>query len=210
MPDQPPSTKLAGLVLAGGRGLRMQAAVPKPLLRLGARTLLDHVLDRLPPPIFPVLISANRPEAFAAFGLPVLGDRVGGFAGPLAGLEAAAAFLGERHQPVTHLMMLPGDTPFLPAELVPRLQAGAGDKARVASRAGALQPTVTLWPMAALAALPAFLDGPGKHSIRRFLEQVGFEEVVFGDQPGAPGGDPFFNVNTPEDLALAVAADTKR
>ena len=200
---------VAGLILAGGRGSRMAAEVPKPLLRLGERTLLEHVLARLTVSIGPVLLSAND-EAFAELGLPVLRDRIEGFAGPLAGLDSAAAFLAERHPSVTHLLMLPGDTPFLPLDLVARMREACGEKARVARHAGALQPTVTLWPTAALGALESFLAEAQKHSIRGFLEVTGFEPVDFGADAHAPGGDPFFNVNTPADLALARSAFARR
>ena len=200
---------VAGLILAGGRGSRMAADVPKPLLRLGERTLLEHVLARLTASIVPVLLSAND-EAFAEFGLPVLRDRIEGFAGPLAGLDSAAAFLAAQHSSVTHLLMLPGDTPFLPLDLVARMLEACGEKARVARHAGALQPTVTLWPTAALGGLPTFLAEAQKHSIRGFLEVVGFEPVDFGVDAHAPGGDPFFNVNTPADLALARSAFARR
>ena len=202
---------VAGLVLAGGRGARMQAAVPKPLLRLGDRTLLEHVLTRLPPATAPVILSANDADAFASFGLPVIPDRLAGFAGPLAGLDAAAAHLARHHPGITHLLMLPGDTPFLPSDLLPRLWSAPGTGgARVAAHAGALQPTVALWPMTALAALPGFLARSRHHAIRAFLDEIGFQAVEFPPSAEAPGGDPFFNVNTPADLDLARAADARR
>ena len=207
---QTASPIVAGLILAGGRGSRMAADVPKPLLQLGPLTLLEHVLARLRAAIAPVLLSANDAGAFAGFGLPIVRDRIDGFAGPLAGLDAAAACLAERHPDVTHLLMLPGDTPFLPDNLVERMLEALGDRARVARHAGALQPTVTLWPMAALGTLQSFLAGAEKHSIRGFLETVGFEPVDFDADARAPGGDPFFNVNTPADLVLAQTAVTQR
>jgi molybdopterin-guanine dinucleotide biosynthesis protein A len=201
---------VAGLILAGGRGSRMAAAAPKPLLRLGERTLIEHVLARLTSGIAPVLLSANDAEAFAGFGLPVVQDRIGGYAGPLAGLDAAAAYLAKRHPALTHLLMLPGDTPFLPRDLAARMLEAPNGRARVARHAGALQPTVTLWPTAALAALPGFLATAEKHSILGFLDLIGLVPVDFDRDARAPGGDPFFNVNTPADLALARAFDTHR
>lgn len=198
---------IAGLVLAGGRGTRMGTALPKPLVRLGGRPLLAYVLDAFPAGVAPVVISANEPEAFAAFGLPVVADRVGGFAGPLAGLDAAAAWLAERHPDIPHLLVLPGDTPFLPADLASRMTAAPCERPRVARYRRALQPTVALWPMAALAGLPAFLERGERLSIRAFLETTGFDPVDFpetaGDGEDDGARDPFQNVNTPADLAAA-------
>lgn len=202
--------KVAALILAGGRGARMGAAVPKPLLRLGSLTLLDHVLARLGAETAPVLLSANDADAFAGTGLTLIPDRIGGFAGPLAGLDAAAAYLGAHHPGVTHLLTVPGDTPFLPSDLVSRLMAGPAGLACVARHAGALQPTVAVWPTASLDGLPGFLSAPGKHAIRGFLDLIGFAAIDFPDDDGAPGGDPFFNVNTPEDLAAASSFEASR
>ena len=205
-----PPGSVAGLILAGGRGTRMGAGVPKPLLLLGARTLLAHVRARLTPAIAPVLLSANDADAFADTGMPVIADRVRGFAGPLAGLDAAAAFLSAHAPPATHLLMLPGDTPFLPPDLVPRMLEERRGAVRVARYAGVLQPTVTLWPLAVLNDLGGFLGSPGKHAIRGFLDQTGFDPVDFPSDDAAPGGDPFFNVNTPLELALARSAEARR
>jgi molybdopterin-guanine dinucleotide biosynthesis protein A len=197
--------RIAALVLAGGRGSRMGAATEKPLLRLGDRPLIAHVLDRVPSGAHPVLISANRPEAYAGLALPVLADRLAGHRGPLAGLDAAAAFLADASATVTHLLVLPGDTPFLPSDLAERLMEERSPLPRIASHRGRLQPTVGLWPLRCLAALPAYLAGSGNGSIRGFLDTVGFRAVDFPDVADAPGGDPFCNVNTPEDLAAARA-----
>ena len=195
----------AGLVLAGGRGSRMGGGAEKPLLSLDGRTLAEHVLDRLIGVASPILISANRSEAYAGLGFPVLEDRLAGHRGPLAGLDAAAAFLAGHEGEISHLLVLPGDTPFLPRDLAERLMRADAKLPRIARHRGHLQPTVGLWPLASLALLPAHLAGEGNGSIRGFLDAVGFAPVDFPDEAGAPGGDPFFNVNTPADLAAAQA-----
>ncbi|MFD2237288.1 molybdenum cofactor guanylyltransferase [Aureimonas populi] len=194
----------AAVILAGGAGSRMGAPVPKPLLDLAGRPILAHVIERLRPFCAPLLLSANEPAPFAGLGLPILPDLRAGRAGPLAGLEAAAAFLSARRDTATHLLCLAGDTPFLPANLVARLCEGAGDRPRIALCLGRRHPTASLWPRATLAALGPYLDEPGaKGSFFQFLTKSGHEEVVFPPSRTAPEGDPFFNVNTPDDLAKA-------
>ena len=101
------NAEICGLVLAGGQGRRM-GGVDKGLQPLQGRPLMQHVIDRLRPQVGSVLINANQNLAlYAEFGCHVVPDRVGGFAGPLAGLDAG--------------LHAPCDSPFLPDDLVTRL-----------------------------------------------------------------------------------------
>lgn len=76
------------VVLAGGKSSRMGGG-DKALLQLGGRPLLDHVLERLRPQVAEIVLNANDPGRFAAFGLPVVADRLAGQMGPLAGIHAS-------------------------------------------------------------------------------------------------------------------------
>lgn len=92
-----------GLILAGGLARRL-GGVDKPLLRLGDRTLLDHIVERLRPQCSAGLVlSANGdPARFAGFDGPILPDGIPGHPGPLAGILAALDFAaehGSRHAP---------------------------------------------------------------------------------------------------------------
>ena len=124
---------ITGVILAGGEGRRL-GGVDKGLQQLHGRPLVRWVLEGLAPQVGRVLISANRNlPRYAAFGYPVLPDRIPGFAGPLAGLHAALA------QAATPLVAsVPCDSPFLPADLVQRLYAALlADEAELAvARAG--------------------------------------------------------------------------
>lgn len=191
------AVSVAALVLAGGRGSRLGAAVPKPLVRLKGRALLDHVLDAIPADARPVFLNTNESKGFEAYGLPILRDVRPDFPGPLAGIEAVARSGLLEAAGASHLLVLPGDTPFLTRALLQPLVAARGTVPRVARHAGHLQPTVALWPLPALAGLSAFLDTPGRHAIRAYLEGTGFEPFDI------EGDDAFLNVNTPADLEMA-------
>ena len=79
---------IVGLLLAGGLSRRMGGG-DKALRRLGDRTLLDHVIDRMRPQVAALVLNANGdPARFAGIGLPVASDSVPDFAGPLAGILA--------------------------------------------------------------------------------------------------------------------------
>ncbi|GGD86747.1 molybdenum cofactor guanylyltransferase [Aureimonas endophytica] len=197
--------RVAAVILAGGRGSRLSADRPKPLVELRGRPLVAHVLDRLALPFAPILISAADPAAFAGLDLPIVSDRVPDFQGPLAGLDAAAAFLRREEPGATHLLSLPGDTPFLPPDIAARLGAAGGEGPRLASFAGRLQPVAALWPLPALDELADHLSTASDRSLLGFAHRFGFEDIPFAPSAEAPRGDPFFNVNTPEELAEARA-----
>ena len=134
-------TGCIGVILAGGLARRMGGG-DKPLLEIGGRPILQHVIDRLKPQCGLLTINANGdPARFARFGLPVVADSVDGFAGPLAGVLAGMDFGAARG--AAHVLTAPGDTPFLPADLVSRLEGLSaaftlGDRVLVAGRAVAI------------------------------------------------------------------------
>lgn len=197
---------IAGLVLAGGRSTRM-GGNDKALLRLGGRRLIDRVAARLAPQVCRLAISANGdPERFGLPGVAILPDTLPGSLGPLAGvlagLEWAAALPG-----VTGLVTVATDTPFLPTDLADRLAAARSGRDRlvVAASAGRVHPVDALWPVAAAADLRRFLEAGDTYKAMRFIEKIGYSAVSF-EPVDLPGGavDPFFNVNTREDLAAAA------
>lgn len=177
------------VILAGGEARRMGGG-DKVLTPLAGRPMLAHILDRLAGQVGRIAVSANGdPARFAGFGLDVLSDEEAG-QGPLAGVLAAMDWARG-----SHVLTVPGDAPFLPHDLVARLEGGG--LALAASPSG-LHPTFGLWPLALAPELRgALLEG--QRQVRRFAEQNGARIVAFPDDA------PFLNVNTPEDLAEAEA-----
>lgn len=187
---------IAGLALAGGESRRMGA--DKPLLPLGGKPLIAHVLDRLRTETGAVAISANGdPARYAGFAVPVLPDGTFAGRGPLAGVLAGlhwAAMLG-----ADALLTISADTPFAPAELAKALTPAPA----CAASLGRTHYLVALWPMHSADALRDILSGPGPFAARRFGALIGIRVVPF---PTAAGNDPFWNVNTPADLRTAAPA----
>lgn len=195
-------TALPGVILAGGRATRMGGG-DKGLRTLGDRTLIAHVIARLAPQCGRLAINANGdPSRLSAFGLPVLPDPLPDFPGPLAGVLAGLDWAATLGAPA--IVTVAADTPFLPADLVARLIAAAGPAGMALAASpdatGALQrhPTFGLWPVALRHDLRAGLAG-GLRKITRWADAHQAGTAVFDTGPL----DPFFNVNTPEDLALA-------
>jgi len=179
----------------------------KPLLSFGKDRLIDHVAARLKPQVASLALNANGdPARFAAMGLPVIEDTVPGHAGPLAGilagLEWAAAQTNREW-----LTSAAGDTPFFPDDLVERLVAAAHDQPgaiAVASSDGRSHPTFALWPLGLRDALRHFLVDEDNRRVFAFMERHGYVAVEFPIiEAGGQRIDPFFNINTPDDLAAA-------
>lgn len=194
-----------GVILAGGQATRMGGG-DKGRLRVGGRTLLSYVLDRLEPQVDRIALNANGDTSrFADLGLPVLPDTVAGYAGPLAGVLAGLDWAAETGAP--HIVTAAADTPFFPQDLVPKLLLAAGPSglALAATRDadGKLwhQPTFGLWPTALRDDLRAALEG-GLRKVLHWTDQHGAGLAEFP----VLGLDPFFNINTPEDLKTAEAA----
>lgn len=191
-----------GVIVAGGRGLRLGGA-DKALLALHGRPLAMHVAERLAPQVSALAINANGdPVRLAGLGLPILPDKVPDWPGPLAGVLAAmdwALGLG-----ADQVVTVPADTPFLPTDLVARLLAAAGDGVGVAASPDATgrlrrHPTCAVWPVALRDHLAADL-ADGARRLGVWADQQGAAVAAF--DAGPP--DPFFNINTPEDLAEAL------
>ena len=186
------SQRITGVILAGGQGRRM-GSVDKGLRELRGKPMIEWVLERFAPQVDAVLINANQNlERYARFGHPVVTDEIGGFAGPLAGLQCALR--AARHPRVA---TVPCDSPFLPEDLVARLdtalQAQQAQLA-VAKTGNQPHPVFCLCRRDVLPHLTQFLAGGGR-KIDAWYATLRVVEVAFDDE-----ADAFSNINTPEEL----------
>ena len=204
-PERPP---VAGLLLAGGLARRMGGG-DKCLRLLAGQPILAHIIARIAPQTRRLVLNANGdPSRFAGFGLPVVADGIEGFAGPLAGLLAGLGWTKAEASDCPLLLSAPTDAPFLPADLVQRLMAAReaeGAAIAMAASSGQVHPVVGLWPVALAEDLRHALVQEGIRKVDAWTARHRVAVVEF------PVGahDPFFNANTPEDLAEAEALLSK-
>ena len=193
-----------GLVLAGGLARRMGGG-DKSRIRIGRMTILERVLTRLGSQCSQIIINANGdPARFADTQLPIVPDSVADFAGPLAGVLAGLEWAAAKTSNCEWLASVPGDCPFLPNDLVARLHEArrAAGAPLCCARSGEWRhPVVGLWPVSLREDLRRALLDEGLRKIETWTERHG---VGIADWPTEPF-DPFFNVNTPEDVARAEA-----
>jgi molybdopterin-guanine dinucleotide biosynthesis protein A len=191
---------IPGVILAGGSSRRLGGG-DKCLLPLGKGPILTHVIASLRLQTSALLINSNSdPALFQDTGLPVRADVLPGRLGPLAGIHTA--MLWAREIGADAVLTTPADTPFLPADLAARLNTGRdAGQAAFALSDGELHPIVGIWPSALAEQLQDHLAN-GVYRVRTWLGQISFRTVEFE----AGGMDPFWNINTPDDLAFARAA----
>jgi molybdopterin-guanine dinucleotide biosynthesis protein A len=191
-----------GVLLAGGLARRMGGG-DKPLRTIAGRTILERVAARFAPQCDGLILNANGdPTRFAALGLPVIPDRVPDFAGPLAGILAALEWAAEHRPDVADVASIAADTPFVPHDFVSRLHAAreaAGTPLACAESGGRTHPVNGLWSVGLKDDLRNALVVEDLRKIDRWTARHGIAYAAWPIEPY----DPFFNANTPEDLAEA-------
>ena len=187
--------EITGLILAGGRGTRM-GHVDKGLQNFRGAPMALHVMLRLQPQVGELMINANQNLApYESFGVPVWPDEMQGYAGPLAGMQT-----GLIHCTTDYMVTAPCDSPFLPTDLVERLEDGlldaGADLAVAVTSAGAtrqVHPVFCLMKTSLLQHLSEYLRDGGR-KIDAWYGSLNTVEVDFADEAA------FRNINTIAEL----------
>jgi molybdopterin-guanine dinucleotide biosynthesis protein A len=195
---------VCGIILAGGLARRMGGG-DKPLKTIAGKPILAHVIERLRPQCARLVLNANGdPARFASFGLPVVADDLPNFAGPLAGILAGLDWIAANVRDCECAVSVAADTPFIPRDVVQRLQAARSTEAceiAVAASGGRTHPVIALWPIGLRTELRHALVDEGERKIDRFTARYQVAEVSWPKEPY----DPFFNVNEAGDITAAEA-----
>jgi molybdopterin-guanine dinucleotide biosynthesis protein A len=192
---------VAGVVLAGGLSRRMGGG-DKGLKEIGGQPILERVIATIRPQLAALALNANGDSSrFSSYGLPIIPDGVADFPGPLAGILAGLDWAASELPNIAYLLSVPTDTPFLPDDLAMRLRQAVREGAELASviSGGQTHPVIGLWPVSLRHELRQALIGENLRKIDRFTARY---RLALVEYPLTPC-DPFFNVNTPEDVELA-------
>jgi molybdopterin-guanine dinucleotide biosynthesis protein A len=188
---RPPA--LAGVVLCGGRSVRM--GIDKATIEIDGTTLLDRAIARLAGVCDPVLIAPGglTLDVDAHFLVPdTLPD-----AGPLGGIVAAL-----QRSPHPRLAVVAVDMPWLDAALLSLLASRIGDHdiALCETQRG-MEPLHAIYAQSALPAAAAALQSPDR-SLRGLIRRLRSVRVSEAEWRVAGFSERFAaNVNTPADLA---------
>jgi molybdopterin-guanine dinucleotide biosynthesis protein A len=187
-----------GVILAGGASRRFGGDKAQALL--AGRPLLEWVAGRARAQVGRLLVNANDHLADCA-GLERLSDEAPG-QGPLAGILAALAEAKRCGLPLVATFAC--DTPFFPADTVTKLRDALATMPSdfAMARCGAISHRIfALWRVDCLPRLAAAF-GDGERALHEAEHHLACSRADFAAQ-GGPGGDPFFNINTQDDLDAA-------
>jgi len=194
--------KVAGVIISGGRSQRWGDG-DKFLAKLNGKNLLEHVVSRIQPQTCFTVLNANQNvPAFRNLHLTVVPDTVVGDQGPLAGVLTGLDWVRENLPGVKWVVTVPSDAPFLPRDLVARLLAAVVDEGAelaCAVSGGRTHPVIGLWPVALCDQLRQSLVFEGVRKIDAWTANFKLAQVEWPSEPR----DPFFNINTKDDLKEA-------
>ena len=190
--------KIIGAIIAGGHSSRMGGR-EKAFLELDSKPFILHVIEQFEPQVDQLVINANgEPERFSEFGLEVVPDVLTSLTTPLAGLHAALRFTKSVDADV--LMTIPSDTPFLPFDLAAKLLENIMTSgAAIAASGGQEHYIIGAWKTELLNDLDLAVAKDGLFRVKDWAHRASAQKVEWPVEPY----DPFFNVNTPEDLLRA-------
>lgn len=173
----------------------------KALQELAGKPLLRHVIERMQPQCRSLYLSVETADGiWEDFGLPQIADVQAGSNGPLGGLLAALEYLHDQNE---WLVLAPCDAPFLPLNLAEQLlERATAEQSTTAlvSYQGQWQPTFSLWHNEVLPDLRNAVLEQGQRGLKEFLQTQSPAVLVWPEQLPAP----FFNINSPQDLAEAA------
>ena len=192
------------VILAGGEARRL-GGEDKARILLNGKPLIRHVMDAVAPQARSVTVSCHdQPDRFADLAIPVIADEFAERLGPIGGILSALDYAAAHDPESEFILSVPTDTPFLPDDLVRRLKHArqiADLNMACACSGDQIHPVIALWPVAIRDILRRSLERAPERNVRNWARRIGCAYAIWPNEPH----DPFFNINTPEDLAAASA-----
>ena len=192
---------LCAVILTGGRSSRMGGGI-KSLKKFNNKSIFDRVFENLQTQVDKIIINSNDSEnLFVKYNVEVIKDSLEGYLGPLAGIHASFEWLNKNAPYINWLVTVPGDTPFIPKNLVKKLLdkvKNTNHKIVLAQSNGKTHPIIGIWHSNLFESLKNSLNS-GNRKIMNWASQnsLGYEEFTNSKY------DPFFNINCKEDLIEA-------
>ena len=198
---------IPGIILAGGLSRRMGGG-DKGLLMLGKTTIIERVIDKILPQVGSLAININGDSSrFPDYKLPIIPDSIKGYLGPLSGILAGMEWAFKNGN--RYIATVAADTPFLPDDFIKRLHAMVKSKnlnigiaaSRFLRRDDVfIHPTFGIWEVALKDDLRDALANDTR-KIMFWAKKFKLDYYYFDTSDKL--SDPFFNINTPDDLEEA-------
>ena len=183
---------ILGAIISGGKSTRM--GTEKALVKLGSKSLIVRVIDRLIPQVEDIVINANGDtKRFEFLEFDIIPDIETEIDTPLAGIHSALSYAQDEGYDA--VVTVPSDGPFIPHDLVRKL---AGTKPAFANSKGQDHFLTGFWPVALLPHLTQEIHASNR--VQDWVFKINATKVNWR----ADDYDPFMNINTQADMAAAL------
>jgi len=198
---------ILGAILAGGQSKRM--GKDKLFLEFNNKKLIEHTIDKVQKYLKKVIIITNQDnEFFFKNNLTTVKDCIEGQLGPLIGILTAMKWAKENLSRCSWIATFPCDTPFFPESIIESFIEESEKKESLilcASSHGRKHNIFGLWSLDLYDKLKDDLKNKKVRKVQDWTEKNKIKnlEFTFKDY------DPFFNINTEEDLEFAKKLSKK-
>ena len=192
---------ILGAILAGGKSKRMRE--DKIFLNLNNKTLIEHTINKVKKHFKKmIIITDKKNEFFVKNNLITVKDCIEGQLGPLVGILTAMKWAKENSPKCSWIASFPCDTPFFPVSIISKFIEESKKKESLilcASSHGRQHNIFGLWSIELHDKLYDDLVNNKVRKVQDWTKKNNIKNLEFEFKDY----DPFFNINTPEDLELA-------
>ena len=199
-------SEIAVIIMIGGKSSRLGGGI-KSLIKINNKKIFDIILERIQPQIDKIIVNSNIQDTeISKYKFPIIKDVKQGYLGPLAGIHAGMQWLNKNKPEVDWLLTLPGDTPFIPLNLVSCFEEKINQDSKIilAKSNDKIHPIIGAWHTSLLTSLNKHLES-GTRKILEWAENHPLEFLEFNEK----NYDPFFNINTQIDINKAEDIEKK-
>ena len=193
-------SEIAVVIMIGGKSSRLGGGI-KSLIKINNKKIFDIILERIQPQIDKIIINSNIEDTeISKYKFPIIKDVKQGYLGHLAGIHAGMQWLNKNKPKVDWLLTLPGDTPFIPLNLVSCFEEKINQDSKIilAKSNDKIHPIIGAWHTSLLTSLNEHLES-GTRKILEWAKNHPLEFLEFNEK----SYDPFFNINTQIDINKA-------
>ena len=198
---------ILGAILAGGQSKRM--GKDKLFLEINNKKLIEHTIDKVKKYLKKVVIITNQDnEFFSKNNLITVEDCIQGQLGPLVGILTAMKWAKENLTKCAWIATFPCDTPFFPESIIRNFIKESEKKESLilcASSHGRKHNIFGLWSLDLYDKLKDDLMNKKVRKVQDWTKKNKIKNLEFEFKDY----DPFFNINTKEDLEFAKKLSTK-
>ena len=191
---------ILGIILAGGKSSRF--GEDKSTVKLGNKTLLDHIVNKIENEFNEILVISNNKELnFKNKKIQVLEDCIEGQLGPLVGILTAMKWVKENKKNYRWVASFPCDTPFFDINLTNKLKLKTNNTSKKLIFLNSEKKRHNIFGAWSID-LAEILENYLKKNFRKveiWADKIGYESININIEKF----DKFLNINTKKDFEKA-------